>query len=139
LKRPIADGESSICVRGEAGVVGDGGRDHDQQVGLVHEPGRDRSAGPAEHAGAEWVVVRHESLGTERRQDRRTQALGEFRDLVRRGACALPDDDDRPASGFDRLHGLLDSTRCWGCRPNGVASLRKRRFVARGQVLDLVR
>ena len=45
------------CFGVDAGVVGERGADHEQQVGLVHEPARDRRAAAAEDAAAERMVV----------------------------------------------------------------------------------
>ena len=71
-------------VRRDAGVVRERRAEHDQQVGLVHEPRRDRRAAAAEHAARERVIVGDDALGLERRGDRRVQALGE---LQRRRRC----------------------------------------------------
>ena len=80
-KRPSAMGSRSTCTigsfGGDAGVVGERGAHHQEQVGLVHEPARDGRAAASQHAAAERVVVGDQSLALEGGQHRRVEPLGQ--------------------------------------------------------------
>ena len=99
-------------VRRDAGVVRERRAEHDQQVGLVHVPRRDRRAAAAEHAARERMVVGDDALGFERGEDRRVQPFGEADDVVD-AARALRDPTTitgRFAPG-DQRAGLFDRVR----------------------------
>ena len=95
-------------ARVDAGVVGERRTEHDEQVGLVHEPARHRRAAAAEHARGQRMVVGDDALGLERRDDRRVQALGERRDGRHVLARAVADDEHRPARGAHELKRVVD-------------------------------
>src|SRR5262245_62633537 len=52
----VVDLDDRLVIR-DAGVVGEGDADRDDEVGLVHQPARDRCTAPAEDSGAERVRV----------------------------------------------------------------------------------
>ncbi len=80
-------------VRRDAGVVRERCAEHDQQVGLVHVPRRDRRAAAAQDAARERMVVGDDSLRLERREDRCVQTFGEADDVVDALACSVPQHD----------------------------------------------
>ena len=87
----------------DAGVVGERGAEHEQQVGLVHHPARDRRAAAAEHARGQRVVVADLALGLERGDHRRAELLGQRGHRRHVVARAVADDDHRPLRAAQQL------------------------------------
>ncbi len=79
-------------LRRDPGVVGERGARHDQQVGLVHQPARDRRSAAPQDATAERVGIRDQALGLERGHDGRAEPLGQSTDLPGGLPGAVADD-----------------------------------------------
>ena len=80
-KRPSAIGSKSTWMiglyDGDAGVVRERRAEHDQQVGLVHEPATPPACRCGRARRTERVVVGDHALGLERGEHRARRALGE--------------------------------------------------------------
>ena len=125
-------------VRRDPGVVGEGGADHDQQVGLVHQPARHRRAAAAEHPGAQRVGVRDQALGLERGQDRRVEPLGQAAERPGGLPGAVPGDQHRPPAGRDHGGGAGQLRLAGLGEPPGQPALRGLGGGVTGLGLDLV-
>ena len=89
----------------DAGVDGERRAEDDEQVGLVHEPARDRRPAAPEHAGCERMIIGALCLALEGREDGGVQGLRQGDDLVHAIARAVADDDDRPTRSANALDG----------------------------------
>jgi hypothetical protein len=92
--------------------------ENEEQVGLVHDPARDRSPTAAEDAGGERMVVADLALGLERRDHGRAELLRQRDHLGHARAGAVADDDHRalrrlqePQRVVDRLGRRRDPER----------------------------
>jgi hypothetical protein len=136
-RRVVVDLQDGF-VRRDPGVIGKRGADHDQQVGLVHQPARYGRAAAAEHSGAQRVGVRDQALGLEGGQDRRVEPLGEAAERPGGPPGAVPGDQHRAPAGRDHGGGAGNLRLARLGEPHGQPALRGLGGGVTGLSLDFV-
>ena len=92
----------------DAGVIGEARAEHDQAIGLVHEPARDRRTTAAENAAAERMRVADEALALERGDDGRVHRFGERSNFVHVKPGAVADDDHRALRSAEQRESVVE-------------------------------
>ncbi len=123
------------------------GSQHQQHVGLVHEPAGHRRAAAAEHAGRERVVVGEMALGLVGGYHRRAGLLRQRLHLLAVEAGAVADDDhralrlveqsDRVGDRLRRRRDRLLGQPALGCLRLGLAGRQRLYLVGEDQVRDV--
>ncbi len=108
-------------------MVGERGAEHRQHVGFVHQPAGDRRAAPAEDTGTQRVVIGHQALRLEGRQDGRAELFRQRDHRPDPLAGTVAHDHGRPPSARQDADRALERLRVGGDSPARHPTRHRRR------------